>query len=717
MLSSLTAAGRLWIHDKAIDGAKVAIALTGIVGFCVWMDREQWMIAIILGVIASALAETEDRVPGRFKGLLMTLACFSVAAFSVELLFPFPWFFVLGLTSSTFLFVMLGAAGERYATIATASVILAVYTMLGAGGANTEDAFWLRPALLLAGAAWYGLLSLVAAAIFSTRAARQVLARVFEALSEYLELKAELLTPAAERDEKALRLALAEQNAHVVNALNRARQVLIVWVQERRQSQTQSRYLKWYFLAQDIHERASSSHHPYQALTTAFARSDVLFRISRLMLLQARACTRLAAAIQRRKAFEYGARELQALDEVAAAQAYVQAHPEPAWKDLLEALADLTRNITTIERQLAGADNPDALDVEADNNLRDANPHTLREVAGRIRTEFTLNSSRFRYAIRLSLTLAAGYGLLQLFSLTQGYWVLMTSLFVCQPSYHATWRRMGQRVGGTVLGLFVAWLFIGAFPQAWAQLALAIAAGVAFFALRTDRYLEATACITVLVLVCFNQTGSGYALIVPRLVDTLLGAAIAGAAVAFILPDWQGRRLHQVMAQALLRSDLYLTRVLDQYRDGKHDDLPYRIARRDAHNADAELSNTISAMLAEPDRHQISSDLAFRFLCASQTLLSYVSALGAHREQVSGWTEEGLIKAASTDTHRRLEGIAQGLEHRNAPAAEASPPGLAERLEEIPLQASPAERRVIRQLALIRRATTELETLAAALAH
>jgi len=717
MLSSLTASGRLWIHDKAIDGAKVAIALSGIVGLCVWMDREHWMIGIILGVIASALAETEDRVPGRIKALLMMLACFAIAAFSVELLFPYPWLFVIGLTGSTFLFVMLGAAGERYATIATASVILAVYTMLGAGNTLAGDALWLRPALLLGGAAWYGLLSLVAAAIFSTRAARQVLAHVFDALAEYLALKAELLTPVAERDEKALRLALADQNAKVVKELNRARQILIVWVQERRQSQTQSRYLKWYFLAQDIHERASSSHHPYQALTSAFARSDVLFRISRLMHLQARACTRLAAAIQRRQAFEYGERELQALDEVAAAQAYVQAHPEPAWKDLLDALTDLIRNITTIERQLAGADNPDALEVEADSSLRDANPHTLREMAGRIRAELTLRSSRFRYAIRLSLALAVGYGLLHLFSLEQGYWVLMTTLFVCQPSYHATWRRMGQRIGGTVLGLVVAWLFISAFPQAWAQLALAIATGVAFFALRNDRYLIATACITVLVLVCFNQTGSGYALILPRLVDTVLGAAIAGAAVAFVLPDWQGQRLHQVMAQALLRSDFYLARILDQYRNGKHDDLPYRIARRDAHNADAELSSTISAMLAEPDRHQISSELAFRFLCASQALLGYVSALGAHREQVQAWTRGPMVEAARRDIEHRISALADALSRRTTPTPSAGGSDGLPALEAIPSDAPPAERRVIRQLALIARATAELESLAGALAR
>lgn len=64
------------------------------------------------------------------------------------------------------------------------------------------------------------------------------------------------------------------------------------------------------------------------------------------------------------------------------------------------------------------------------------------------------------------------------------------------------------------------------------------------------------------------------------MLDTLLGCALAVMAVAFILPDWQGRRLHQVMAHALDFTAIYLTEILSQYHSGKRDDLPYRIARR-----------------------------------------------------------------------------------------------------------------------------------------
>ncbi|MFA9439349.1 YccS family putative transporter [Uliginosibacterium sp. sgz301328] len=729
MNNPLSALRRIWTHDKTVDAIKITAALVGVVAASVWLGDEHWMISLILGVIASALAETEDRVIGRVQALAMTLVCFAVVTFSVQALFPYPWVFVVGLTVSTFGFVMLGAAGERYGTIAVASLVLAVYTMLSvdhqtaigatrdAGPLATILPFWRQSILLLAGAAWYGLISILAAALFSTRAARQSLSRVFNALSQYLALKAELLEPVGGRDENAQRLALAEQNARLVRQLNRAREVLIRWVQGNRPTASGARHLKWYFLAQDVHERASSAHYPYKTLSSAFARSDILFRASRLMRLQAQACTRLADKIMAGTRFDYGQTGVVALDELAAALAHIQAHPEQSNAPLSETLADLCRNITTIERLLANAGNPDALEANADTSLRDSNPRTLREMWRRIRLDLTPASGRFRHGLRLSLALATGYGLLHLFDLTQGYWVLLTTVFVCQPTYSGTWRRLGERVGGTVVGLVAAGLFITLFPNPTAQLALAVVAGVAFFILRSDRYPAATACITILVLVCFNQIGSGYALIWPRLADTVLGAIIAGAAVAIILPDWQSRRLHLVMARAIETSGIYLGVILDQYRSAKHDDLPYRIARRDAHNADADLSGALSAMLGEPGRHRLSPEFAFRFLCASHTLLGYISALGAHRERVETWHYAPLIDTAVSDVQRRLDAITRSLTRRERIGdAAAIAPDLGAQLESVPADAVPAERRVVRQLSLISQLTPELATLADAFA-
>src|SRR5690606_4874316 len=143
----------------------------------------------------------------------------------------------------------------------------------------------------------------------------------------------------------------------------------------------------------------------------------------------------------------------------------------------------------------------------------------------------------FRHAVRLTLALAAGYAAMQLTDPRHGYWILLTTLFVCQPTYGATVSRVARRVLGTALGLVAGWALLELFPSPTLQALLAVAAGVLFFLTRTQRYLLATAAITLMVLLCFNQTtGEGYTLILPRLLDTVIGSLIAAAAMFLVLP-------------------------------------------------------------------------------------------------------------------------------------------------------------------------------------
>ncbi|MDQ7991007.1 MAG: YccS family putative transporter [Candidatus Dactylopiibacterium sp.] len=701
-----------WAHDKTSDCIKAALAMGAVASLSVHLGRTDWLIGPLLGVIAAALAETEDRPLGRLLAVAVTLSCFAVTAISVRLLFPYPWLFASGLLASSFAFVMLGAISERYARVSTASLILAIYAMLSASRPGQLAApLWLDAAELLTGAAIYELISLAWVFSFDARPVRQILASVYLDLSRHLALKAELLAPINGRDLDRLRLAMAQQNSRLVQHMNQARQVLLGWMKDGQPRPRSARFLKWYFLAQDIHERSSSTHQSYSELARTFARSDILFRCAHLMQVQAEACRRLARAIALDKYFGHGRESQPALDELAAANAHVQASLDPAWRRHADPVTDLVRNLTTIEHQLSQAGNPDDLLQTEDKTLRDSNPASLREALQRVRMQFTARSARFRHGLRLGLALTCGYGLLHALHLPQGYWVMLTTVFVLQPTYSGTWKRLGQRVSGTIAGLLCAWVFLHLFPQIEAQLALTVLAGVSFFFYRKDRYALATASITLFVMLCFNQLGSGYALIWPRFLDTLLGSLVAAAAIALILPDWQGKRLHLAMAKTLSCSGLYLREVLDQYRGGKDDHLPYRIARRDAHNADAELSHTLASMLGEPDQYRATPEVAFRFLTASHTLLAYISALGAHRERIARWQHADLIEQAGVETTRALAALAAACEARRAFADGELALTPLPQLDDIPPDTAAEERRIMRQLALIRQLLPEIAGL------
>jgi len=707
---------RLWALDKFSYSVRVFIALTGSMAVCWYQDEMGLLIPLFLGIIASALAETDDSWQGRLNALAVTLVCFSVAAFSVELLFPYPYIFVIALALASFCLTMLGALGERYGAIASATLILSVYTMIGVdqrGGAVTD--FWHEPVLLVAGAAWYGLLSVLWQAMFSNQPVQQSLARLFRELGYYLKLKASLFEPIRQMDVEARRLELAQQNGRVVAALNAAKEIILHRVGNGRPGSKVSRYLKLYFLAQDIHERASSSHYPYNALAEAFFHSDVLFRCQRLLRQQGKACRALAESIQMRQPFVYDAGFAEALSDLHASIEHLRIQSNPAWRGLLRSLRALAANLATLNHLLSDASNPEALADATDSSLLDRSPHSLKDVWVRLRTQLTPTSLLFRHALRLPLALSIGYGMVHLIHPSQGYWIILTTLFVCQPNYGATRRKLGQRIIGTAIGLTMAWALFDLFPNPLIQSCFAIAAGVVFFINRTTRYTLATAAITLMVLFCFNQVGDGYGLFLPRLLDTLLGSLIAGLAVFLFLPDWQGRRLNKVLANTLTCNSIYLRQIMQQYAAGKSDDLAYRLARRNAHNADAALSTTLANMLMEPGHFRKEADVGFRFLVLSHTLLSYLSGLGAHRETpLPPDVHEQLIEGAGVSLATSIDEIAQGLASKQPIAIQSDEEeALANSLEQMPDEIDEGQRLVQTQLALICRQLGPLRTLAA----
>ncbi|HBP02409.1 MAG TPA: TIGR01666 family membrane protein, partial [Stenotrophomonas sp.] len=253
---------RLWAHEKASYGLRVFIALTAALAVCWQLDALTALPGVFLGIIASAIAETDDNWWGRTKAVLLSLLCFCLAAASVIWLFPWPWIFIGALALSTFGLTLLGALGERYASIAQATVTLAIYTMIGLEQHGASDLHSALDAVshLLAGAVWYGLLSILWTALFANRPVRERVARLYVELGRYLQLKATLFEPVREADLQRRQLDLAEQNRRVVGALNEAKTAILArFGRSGRPGVNSGLYLRLYYMAQDFHERASSS--------------------------------------------------------------------------------------------------------------------------------------------------------------------------------------------------------------------------------------------------------------------------------------------------------------------------------------------------------------------------------------------------------------------------------------------------------------------------
>ncbi|EGR2299026.1 TIGR01666 family membrane protein [Vibrio parahaemolyticus] len=702
---------RLYWANKTINySILILITLLGVVIPAWYFGQNTLITPLILGVIAAALAESDDSFMGRIKALILTFICFAVAAFSIEILFHTPWLFATGLFISTFGFIMLGAIGPKYASIAFGSLLIAIYTMLGA---HESTNIWFQPLLLLTGAAWYYFMSMIWQMFWPLQPVQLSLANVFLALANYLDAKAKLFHPVTNLAPQPMRIEAARLNAATVTALNACKATLLTRSKRGHVDGPSDRFLNIYFIAQDIHERVSSSHYRYQDLATEFERSDVLFRFKYLLETQAQACRDIAQAIQLGNEYTHTDESILALAELQNSLAYLEEQQQGHWKRLLMQLTYLFNNLATVEKQLNNINNPDAERLEED-TLADTNPHTLKAMWQRISANLHKDSMLFRHALRMSIALTIGYGIIQLFDIDRGYWILLTTLFVCQPNYSATRQKLTARVIGTLAGLLIGVPLLTFFPSQESQLVFIVVSGVMFFAFRMNNYGYATGFITLLVLFLFNQLGEGYAVVLPRLADTLIGCALAVAAVMFILPDWQSRRLHKVMSDAIDANKQYLDQIIGQYRIGKKDNLSYRIARRQAHNNDATLTSAISTMLAEPGKYRAAVDESFRFLTLNHAMLSYISALGAHRTRIEDESIHKLVLDAHRCIHQHLDVLHQQL-HQHCEECDLSnidDAGLEQRLNEWRDEDDSSARMVLQQLHLIYRMMPELHSLA-----
>ncbi|TXJ00766.1 MAG: TIGR01666 family membrane protein [Aquabacterium sp.] len=667
-------------HEGAMNGLRALLALACVLAVGWWAGRQDELMPVLLGVIASALTETDDNWRGRLRAQLMALGAFVMMAWAVWLTLPWPILLMTVLALSAFGLTMLGALSERYRAIAFGSLVLFIYVAMSARTSRLH-ALDVTP-LMLAGAAWYGLVSVLWAALLPQPPVRHRLSQLYALLGEYLHLKAQLLEPVRDADRAQRRMALALHNGRVVESLGGTKEAIFSRLGKRRPPPWLQTAMRQYLAAQDIHERASSSHEHYELLADAFFHSDALYRCQRVLALTGDQALKLSVAMAQRRSPEHHGATARAIEDMQAAIAHLS-HGQAASRSLraLQALGD---NLTALAQVFRTVLEPGQ--GEVDQSLLDTHPRTLGEAWRRLRAQLSLRSVLCRHALRLSVSLMVGCGVMWLTDDPHGFWILLTIVFVSQPQYAATLTKLTQRVMGTVIGLALAWALIRLFPGAVMQSALLVVAGAVFLGSRRTNYVVSTSAVTTLLLLSFHQMGMAQGVIPARLLDTVLGGAIAAVAAWRVWPNWQARQWPHLAAQALRTQARYLHDILLQYQTGKQDHLAYRLARRNAHKADAALSNALSAMLKEPVRVRLDTAVCGRFLTLSHTVLNYLSALGAHRSEVSLQACSEPVLAQADRLQAALGILADALEAR-----EASPPAAASVLRHTDLSDADSE--------------------------
>ncbi len=589
--------------------------------------------ALFLGIIAGGLVDLDDGFTGRLRNLFFTLVYFSLAAALVQLTYGQPLAFSLLMVCAAFSLTMLGAVDMRYRTIAFGTLLVMLYTVLTYA---PHLPWYTNPLMLICGTCLFSLCTLVLHVLFPDRPVQDSLANAYATLAEYMLIKAQFFDPDETEFLPEQEFKLAMQNTAVINDFNQCRAALFYRLRRQQRYRRTGVLLQYYLTAQNIHERISSRHVDYVTMSGKLAHSDLIYRIQRLIVLQAQACQQMSRCLHENRVYVFDDKLSRAGAGVQRAVAlYVDEYGVDedtlGWRQLISNVLVINELLQLLSQFRTEAVSEPA----AENTIVGMDVDRLRDVIPALRMHLTLQSSVFRHAVRLAILTGVICLLVEGLQLKLGYWILLTGVIVCQPNYTATTTRLKQRIVGTLLGVPVGSIIPFFVPTLAGKLVVVVISTVLIFVFRLRRYSFSTFFITVQVLVGFAIIGMDtQAVMLPRFVDTILGAVLAWAAVSYLWPDWRYMTLGRIARQALVCDARYLEQVAQQLKAGQTDDVAYRAARRGAYELAATLSTTVADMSLQPRRYGRRVEEGKTLLQLNYVLISCISALGALRSQV-----------------------------------------------------------------------------------
>ena len=612
----------------------------------------------VLGIIAGGLVDLDNRLTGRLKNIIVTVALFTLSSLAAQTTLGTGWPFVLVMTLMTFCFTMLGAFGLKYRTFAFGTLAVATYTTL----TSTPETYWLtNPFMILCGTVLYSTCILLFQIILPHRPIQESVAAAYDALGGYLEAKADFFDPDEAEWISNRHLDLAMINTNVITAFNRCRSALFYRLRGKHRHPRTAKMLRYYFAAQDIHERISSAHVDYQEMSEKFKNTDIIFRIRRLLEMQGQACRNTAQAIRAGKDYTYSKRLGRAIEGCRQSLRLLSDGNDSPDIRHLGRLLDNLGSVDQQFRQLKHSGSTAENDRPDDTRIAALETDSLKNIRKTILPHLTPESGVFRHAVRLSLVVAAACTIVEALRLNLGYWILLTALFVCQPNYTATKSRVRQRIAGTILGVIVGSLVPYFTPSVETKLWIVVVGTTLFFITRTYKYSFSTFFITIQALTGLSLAGFDvYALLPVRIIDTIVGASLAWAAVSYLWPDWKYLTLERTADLTVRSSGAYLQKIAERLKTGETgDDIEYRITRRRAHEHTAALSSTLSDMSGEPEKFAGSLQPGFTLLKTGYALTGYISALGAYRSEM----HEGCSPEFNAQFYRAAEHTARIFQH------------------------------------------------------
>ncbi|MDO0934753.1 FUSC family protein [Streptomyces sp. DG2A-72] len=249
------------------------------------------------------------------------------------------------------------------------------------------------------------------------------------------------------------------------------------------------------------------------------------------------------------------------------AEAIDTGYTGPIGLDLPVAVSETNRAMNHAVRHAASVvTSPDIDPHGIDDRL--GRPAALRIRAAQAGRNVILSANSWRYGLRLALCIGLAQVLVSIITVPRSYWVALTITFVLKPDFGSVFSRALLRALGTVAGLVVAAAVLSQVPRGWWDVPVMLLLAPLIPALTPRGYGYQTAAITPVILLLsdvLNRQGTG--LLLPRLVDSLMGCAIALVAGYLLWPESWHVRVGDRLADAVADTATYVEAAFGKSED------------------------------------------------------------------------------------------------------------------------------------------------------
>jgi len=592
------------VYDPRINQGMWLSLATGILYLLFFLcGKEGIAIFSVLAIFPSLFANIDKPGPRFSLRLLKVTALFFVVAFLILLLSRFGIPLALTFFVFIFIFAMFAVYGHEAASVGTGAMFVATLALSWPG----TEPVWYFPLLISFGAIWYGICARLWMLWWGHKVLRDILARLFAAIGDYYTFKTGLLLGHADKEKLS---GVYKQQEMVYDLMTQSKAYLNRYG-ENRYNHELKKLKEGFLLAVDIMELLQANQYKLDEMRQFIHSADLNLPFSDMSVAVVGALKKKSFAIRTRRHVSISEDRL----IIALEESIVASHLQelPLAHSLLLHLRALKSLLNSqqpaFERQLGV-------------------PHAKKRFIATLRPHFSFSSPPFRYALRLATTIACGLLVADFFALHKSYWILFAILLVMQNGYLLTKTRINQRIIGTLAGVLLALVLIPVAANGWLLLNICLLLALFSFSMIFFHKTLTIMGVTALVVLGYQLAfGSGQDVIFVRLVDSLIGCALAFASNILLWPQWNGGGIKRLIKETLYAQEdtlvLCIRALAD--KDIRFEQLTRRRLR--LYTAQNNLLASYQQMLREPQHTREHVDSLNRVLSHFVATSAHINAL------------------------------------------------------------------------------------------